>query len=221
MVLVLIRVLNLPGEADGREVGLWLGLIATLGIIAGGLVGMRDERRSPQGRHTDVTGVPVSSPREIETRAGAAARGRLLTFERLRISDWVVFVAALALLFTTAAPVWYSTKAGDEARRVQQEAQPEEGQPSGQSEAEVEREAGRARRQRREDRLGGGRHDRPRSSSICVLATSVLGVLAGFWRASGRPARGIGPYGLCGLMACITRAARPLPHPPGARPRRR
>jgi hypothetical protein len=53
-----------------------------------------------------------------------------LTFERLRISDWVVFIAALGLLFTTA-PAWYSTKAGDEARRVQQEAQPGEGQQSG------------------------------------------------------------------------------------------
>ena len=139
---MLIRVLNLPGDADGREIGLWLGLLATLGIIAGGLVAMRDERRSPQGRHTDVSGRSRERPARDRDAARAAARGRLLTFERLRISDWVVFVAALALLFTTAAPVWYSTKAGDEARRVQQEAQPEEGQPSGQAEAEVEREAG-------------------------------------------------------------------------------
>ena len=67
VILVLIRVLNLPGEADSRDIGLWLGLLATIGIIAGGLVGMRDERRSPRGRHTDLTGVPVSSPPEIET----------------------------------------------------------------------------------------------------------------------------------------------------------
>jgi hypothetical protein len=67
LVLVLFRVLNLPGEADGREVGLWLGLLATLGICAGALIGMRDERRSPRGRHTDLTGVPVSSQPEIET----------------------------------------------------------------------------------------------------------------------------------------------------------
>ena len=32
----------------------------------------------------------------------------------------------------------------------------------------------------------------------------MLGVLAGFWRASGRTARGPGPYGLCGLMAWIS-----------------
>jgi hypothetical protein len=67
VLLVAIRVLNLPGEADGREIGLWIGLVATLGILAGALVGMRDERRSSRGRHTDLSGVPVSAPREIET----------------------------------------------------------------------------------------------------------------------------------------------------------
>jgi hypothetical protein len=66
LILVLIRLVNLPGEADSREIGLWLGLAATLGIFAGGLIGMRDERRSPQGRHNDLSGVPVSSQPEIE-----------------------------------------------------------------------------------------------------------------------------------------------------------
>ena len=67
VVLLLIRVLNLPDDLHGREWGLWLGLVAALGIVAGGLVAMRDERRSPGGRHTDLSGVPVSSPREIES----------------------------------------------------------------------------------------------------------------------------------------------------------
>jgi hypothetical protein len=67
LVLVLIRVLNLPDDLHGREWGLWLGLVAALGIVAGGLVAMRDERRSPGGRHIDLGGVPVSSPREIES----------------------------------------------------------------------------------------------------------------------------------------------------------
>jgi hypothetical protein len=125
-----------------------------------------------------------------------------LTFERLRISDWVVFIAALALLFTTA-PVWYSTKAGDEARRVQQEAQPEEGQSSGQAEAEVEREAG-ALADNAEKNAWEVDGTIDRIILICILLTSVLGVLAGFWRASGRTARGIGPYGLCGLAASVT-----------------
>jgi hypothetical protein len=125
-----------------------------------------------------------------------------LTFERLRLSDWVVFVAALALLFTTST-VWYSTKAGDEARRVQQEAQPEEGQPTGQAEAEVERAAG-ALADNAEKTAWEADGTIDRIILVCILATSVVGVLAGFWRASGRTARGAGPYGLCGLMAWIS-----------------
>jgi hypothetical protein len=125
-----------------------------------------------------------------------------LTFERLRISDWIVFVAALALLFTTSL-TWYSTKAGDEARRVQQSAQPDEGQPSGQSEAEVEREAG-ALADNAEKTAWEADDTIDRVILICILATAVLGVLAAFWRAGGRRARGPGPYGLCGLVAFIT-----------------
>lgn len=67
VILVLIRVANLPGDLHGRDIGLWLALAATLGVTAGALVGMRDERRARQGRHNDVSGVPVSAPRDIET----------------------------------------------------------------------------------------------------------------------------------------------------------
>jgi hypothetical protein len=66
-LLVAGRVLNIPDWADGREGGLWIALLATLGVVAGSLIAMRDERRSEQGRHTDLTGVPVSGPPEIET----------------------------------------------------------------------------------------------------------------------------------------------------------
>ena len=126
-----------------------------------------------------------------------------MTFARLRLSDWVVFLAALALLFTTAAD-WYSTQAGDEARRIQQNATPEEGQPTGQAQTEVESTAkalaeGQERNAWQED---AGAIDR--IILICLLVTSALGVLAAFWRASGREARGLGPYGWAGLMACVT-----------------
>jgi hypothetical protein len=67
LVLVLIRVLNLPGDATGRDIGLWLGLVAVFGIVAGGMVGIRDERRAPPGRHNDLSGVPVDVPPEVET----------------------------------------------------------------------------------------------------------------------------------------------------------
>ena len=60
-----------------------------------------------------------------------------MTFARLRLSDWVVFVAALALLFTTA-PDWYSTTRGEEARQIQERA----GSSNGQVEREVEHDAG-------------------------------------------------------------------------------
>ncbi len=50
-----------------RAAGGWIALVAMLGIFAGALLALRDERRSPAGRHTDLTGIPVSSPREIET----------------------------------------------------------------------------------------------------------------------------------------------------------
>ncbi len=68
LLSVLARVGNLPDWASDREWGLWVALLAAVGVVAGGLLAMRDERRSPEGRHTDLTGVPVASPRPIETR---------------------------------------------------------------------------------------------------------------------------------------------------------
>jgi hypothetical protein len=66
-LLVLIRVLNMPDWADGREWGLWVALAAAFGVVAGGLIAMRDERLTSGGRHTDLTGVPVAQQREVET----------------------------------------------------------------------------------------------------------------------------------------------------------
>jgi hypothetical protein len=125
-----------------------------------------------------------------------------LTFARLRVADWVVFVAALALLFTTA-PDWYSTQSGEEARRIQQQARPDEGQPSGQVEREVERDAGvLAEAQERNAWQEDGLIDR--LILIGLLASSALGVCAAFWRASGRGSDGLGAFGLAGLVACVT-----------------
>jgi hypothetical protein len=66
LLAVIFRVLNLPDELHGRDWGLWLALAATLGVVVGGLIAMRDERLSPKRRDTDLTGVPVASPREVE-----------------------------------------------------------------------------------------------------------------------------------------------------------
>jgi hypothetical protein len=74
VVLVLIRVVSLPETADGRDWGLWLALASSVGIVAGGLIAMRDERLSAPGRHTDLTGRPAPPPPEIETFPPPAAR---------------------------------------------------------------------------------------------------------------------------------------------------
>jgi hypothetical protein len=66
LLLVLIRLANVPDGLDGREFGVWLALVATIGIVVGGIVAMRDERLSPPGRHTDLTGRPVAAPPEAE-----------------------------------------------------------------------------------------------------------------------------------------------------------
>lgn len=65
-VLVLVRLGNLPDGFDSRELGVWLGLLATIGIVAGGTLSIRDERLSPPGQHTDLTGRPSPPPAEIE-----------------------------------------------------------------------------------------------------------------------------------------------------------
>lgn len=67
LVLVLVRVVNLPDGVDGRQGGLWIALLATFGVVAGCLLAIRDERRAPPGRHNDLTGVPVAEPPHIDT----------------------------------------------------------------------------------------------------------------------------------------------------------
>ena len=76
VVLVLIRVLNMPDWAAGREWGLWVALAATLGVAGGALLAMRDERLTRAGRHTDLTGVPVAPPAGGRDPSAAATRGR-------------------------------------------------------------------------------------------------------------------------------------------------
>ena len=121
-----------------------------------------------------------------------------MTFARLRPADWVVFVAALALLFTTA-PDWYSTTRGEEAREIQEQAASSDAQER----RDVEHDAAAlAESQERNAWQEDGLIDR--IILIALLATSALGVGAAFWRASGRASDGLGAFGLAGLAACIT-----------------
>jgi hypothetical protein len=46
VVLVSVRLVNLPGDAAGREPGLWLALAAVAGIVIGAALAVGDERWS-------------------------------------------------------------------------------------------------------------------------------------------------------------------------------
>ena len=125
-----------------------------------------------------------------------------MTFARLRPADWVVFVAALALLFTTA-PDWYSTTAGQDAREIQENAGADDSVPSGPQQAEVEEDAGAlAESKERNAWQEDGLLDR--IILVCLLVTAALGVAAAFWRASGRESAGIGAFGVAGLAATVS-----------------
>jgi hypothetical protein len=61
LVLVLLRALDLPDWAGTREWGLWLGLAATIGIIGGSLLAMRQESL-PGAAPVDVEAIPAPRP---------------------------------------------------------------------------------------------------------------------------------------------------------------
>jgi hypothetical protein len=67
LLLVVLRVLDLPGSAETREAGVWLGLAATAGVALGGWIALRDDRRPKPGRSTDLSGRPVAPPPPVET----------------------------------------------------------------------------------------------------------------------------------------------------------
>jgi hypothetical protein len=125
-----------------------------------------------------------------------------VTFTRLRAADWVAFVAALALLFTTAAD-WYSSKSGEEARRIEGLSQPT-GAEAGQVEREVREDASAAAEaEERNAWQATGAIDR--LILVALLATSALAIAAGFARAAGRGYGGtLGPSAIAGLAAAMT-----------------
>ena len=106
-----------------------------------------------------------------------------MTFARLRPVDWVALLAALALLFTTAAD-WYSTTSGDEARRIQGLANPV-GALGGEVARNVRDEAREAAEDQEKNAWQvGGAVDR--LIQLGLIATFALAVVAAFGRAAGR-----------------------------------
>jgi hypothetical protein len=63
-LLVLIKLLSLPDGADGREFGLYLGVVATLGVLVGAWRSIGDES-FPKGAspRVEVTPLPAPKPR--------------------------------------------------------------------------------------------------------------------------------------------------------------
>jgi hypothetical protein len=61
VILVLIRVLDVPSWAGGREWGLWLGLAGAVGIVAGAMLAMREEIR-PAAARIEIESIPAPRP---------------------------------------------------------------------------------------------------------------------------------------------------------------
>jgi hypothetical protein len=60
-VLVILRVLDLPGS-ESREIGLWIGLVATLGVLMSAWRSIGDER-FPRAAVPEVEITPLPAPK--------------------------------------------------------------------------------------------------------------------------------------------------------------
>ena len=125
-----------------------------------------------------------------------------MTFERLRLADWVALVTALALLFVMAMD-WYSTVQGREARRIEQLSDPQ-GALGGEVERQVEERA-RERAEGTERNAWQADAAIDRIALVALLAVVGLSVLAAFLRAAGR--RFEPPWTPSGLAAIAAVAA--------------
>jgi hypothetical protein len=68
-VLVVIRVLSLPEGAEGRELGLWIGVAATLGVLVGAWRSIGDQS-FPAGATAEVEVTPLPAPKPRSEPAG-------------------------------------------------------------------------------------------------------------------------------------------------------
>jgi hypothetical protein len=105
-----------------------------------------------------------------------------MTFARLRAWDWVALIAAVAILFVMAAD-WYSTRLGEEARRIERNQQtPTPAADEAQGQAE-EAAIGAEAQEKNAWQADGGID---RLVLIMLLGTVALTAAAASLRASGR-----------------------------------
>jgi drug/metabolite transporter (DMT)-like permease len=120
-----------------------------------------------------------------------------MTFARLRAADWVAFLAALALLFVSAAD-WYSTKGGEQAREFEQ------GAPARGEGAELADDAAAAA-EGEESNAWQVDAGIDRVILVGLLGTAALAIFAAFTRAAGRRYEGsLSATAWAGLAAALT-----------------
>lgn len=106
-----------------------------------------------------------------------------MTFARLTRGDWIAWAAALVLLAALAMD-WYGTQLGDEARRIEESAQPN-GALAGEVEREVQEDA---RLVAEGEERNAFQEDGPLDRAILavLLVSAGLAFLSGLQRAAGR-----------------------------------
>jgi hypothetical protein len=121
-----------------------------------------------------------------------------VTFARLTRGDWVAAVAALALLLVMAMD-WYTTEAGDQARKDEKQIQ-----PRGATAGEVGRaldESARIAAEEAEENAWQAEPFPDRVILFALLATIVLAIAAAFLRAAGL--RFEPPWSPSALATCV------------------
>jgi hypothetical protein len=123
-----------------------------------------------------------------------------VTLERLTLGHWVAWLAALALLFVTAMD-WYTTKVGEEARRVEELSQPQ-GAEGAEIERRVQQQASeRAESQEKNAWQADGFVDR--AILALILAAFEMAVGAAVLRVAERPQLALAATALAAVFATL------------------
>ena len=125
-----------------------------------------------------------------------------MNYSRLLRADVIAALAAFALLFVMAMD-WYSSAAGDEARRIESLTDPGSGALSGEPDRAVQEQASiRGEEEEKNAWQAGGAIDRV--LLVLLLATAALALAAAYLRAAGkRFSPPVTPSALAALAAVV------------------